>query len=420
MVKREIVAGVTTFLTMAYIIVVNPSILATEGTGMAFSGVLTATVLIASLMTIFMGLYAKLPFAIAPGMGLNAFFTFNLILGHKIEFPVALGLVFWSGVLFLLLSLTRFREAVADAVPKSLRLAAAAGIGIFLTFIGLKNMGLIVANPATLVGLGKITPQAITAIVAMLFAVVLLRKKNPFALLVPIAVVTLTAGVAGWIEVPREVFAAPDFESVFFKVDFWGALKIAYLPAILSLLFTDLFDSISTFVGVANASGLLDENGRPKNIRQALVVDAFATLSSGLVGTSSGTAYIESAAGVEAGGRTGLTSVVTGLCFLPFLFVSPLIALVPAYATAPVLVVVGALMFKSVIDIKLDQIEDAVPSFLTVVLIPLTFSITQGILWGFISHVVLYLLCGRKKEIQPLMFGLAAVSVLLLYIDNTY
>lgn len=418
-IQTEAIAGITTFFTMAYIVVVNPSILSTEGTGMAFSGVLTATVVLCFAMTLLMGLYADLPFAVAPGMGINAFFTFTIILGGHVPWPVALGMVFWAGVLFLVISATRIRETIATAIPPGLRSATAVGIGIFLTFIGLKNAGIIVADQVTFVRLGMLDRRALLAIVGITITSWLWRRDSPFAFLAGIFGVTLIAVLTGLIQVPAQLFSAPDFDSVFLKLDIPGALRLAYAPAIVSLLFTDLFDSISTFIGVAQAAKMLDAQGHPKNLKQGLIVDAFATLGAGLVGTSSGTAYVESAAGINVGGRTGLTSVFTALCFLPCLFLAPVAGMVPTYATAPVLVLIGAAMFKTVTTIDFSRIEDALPAFLTIILIPLTFSITQGILWGFISHVGLYLLAGRRREIHPVMYGLAVVSIGLLLLEHT-
>ena len=417
-VRTEAIAGITTFFTMSYIVVVNPSILSTEGTGMAFSGVLTATVLLCFVMTLFMGLYAKLPFAVAPGMGINAFFTFTIILTQKVWWQVALGIVFWAGVLFLLISVTPIRETIAKAIPSELRIGTAAGIGIFLTFIGLKNAGLIASDPVTFVKLGTLGAPALLTILAICISVWLLTRKSALAFLAGILLATLLGWAFGLVKAPARFFSAPDFQTVFLKLDILGALKLSLLPAIISILFTDLFDSISTFIGVAHASNLLDENGQPRNLKQGLVVDACATLGAGLAGTSSGTAYIESMAGIDMGGRTGLTSVFTALCFLPCFFLAPLAGMVPAYATASVLILVGASMFKSVSQIAFSKIEEGLPAFLTIILIPLTFSITQGILWGFISHTALYLMVGRRREINPVMYVLALISVGLLLLEH--
>ncbi len=416
--KREAIAGITTFVTMAYIVVVNPLIFSTPGTGMSFDGVLTATVLISFSMTLFMGLYAKLPFAVAPGMGINAFFALSLILGRQIPWPTALGLVFWAGVLFVVVSVTPLRVKIANAIPLNLRLASATGIGIFLTFIGLKNAGFIAPDPVTLLKLGKLNAQSLLTLAGLVGTAELMRRKNPFAFLAGILGITAVAGLMGWIAKPAAWFGMPDFHSVFFQLDVWGALQLSLWPAILAVLFTDLFDSLSTFVGVSHATGLVDKKGQPLRLKEGLLVDAFATLGAGLVGTSSGTAYIESAAGIEAGGRTGLTSIFTALCFLPCFFLAPIAGCVPAYASAPVLILVGASMFRTVTSLKLEKIEDLVPAFLTVLLIPLTFSITQGILWGLVAHGLLYCLAGRRRELSPTLAVLSVVCLALLLIEN--
>jgi AGZA family xanthine/uracil permease-like MFS transporter len=417
--RTEAIAGITTFFTMAYIVVVNPTILSTPGTGMAFSGVLTATVLICFVMTLLMGLYAKLPFAVAPGMGINAFFTFTIILTQKVWWQTALGIIFWAGVLFLVISVTPIRETIAKAIPAELRIATATGIGIFITFIGLKNAGFITSDPVTYVKLGTLGVQSILAILGLIVTVLLLIRRSALAYLAGIFVVTLVAFAAGQIQAPPTFFSRPDFHTVFLKLDILGALKLSLLPAIVGILFTDLFDSISTFIGVAHAADLLDENGNPRHLRQGLIVDSFATFGAGLAGTSSGTAYIESIAGIDSGGRTGMTSVFTALCFLPCFFLAPLAGMVPVYATAPVLILVGAAMFKSVHHIDFRKIEEGLPAFLTIILIPLTFSITQGILWGFISHVGLYLVVGRRKEIHPVMYVLALIAIGLLLLEHS-
>ncbi len=416
--KNEVLGGVTTFFTMAYIIIVNPSILAAEGTGMPFSGALTATVFLCFSMTLLMGLYAKLPYAVAPGMGINAFFAFSLVMGRQIPWQTALGMVAWAGVLFVLVSITPLRVHLAQAIPKNLRIAAAAGIGGFLTFIGLKNAGFIAADPVTLVRLGRLDMSSVVTALGLVATAYLVQKKNPFAFLGGILAITAIGAVAGWVPMPNRVIDFPDFGSTFFQLDMMDALQLAYIPAILAVLFTDLFDSISTFVGVSQSTGLVDKKGEPLRLREGLVVDAMATLTAGLAGTSSGTAYVESAAGIEAGGRTGLTSVVTALCFLPCFFLAPLAASVPAFATAPVLILVGASMFRTVSKLRLDQMEDLLPAFLTVILIPLTFSITQGILWGLVTHSAMYILVGRRREISPVTAILSLVSLILIVVEN--
>jgi len=391
----EIVGGVTTFFTMAYIVVVNPAILASEGTGMPFSGALTATVVVASTMTLLMGLYADLPFAVAPGMGLNAFFAFTIVLQSKVPWQTALGMVFWAGTLFLAVSATPLREQIALAIPTSLRSAAAAGIGLLLTFIGLRNAGLVVGDPATLVRMGPLDHRAAFLVLGIAIAAVLMRRNNPLAFLAAIFSVTALAWALGYDKTPGQIFSAPDFSSAFLKLDIRGALRLALLPPILAILFTDLFDSLSTFIGVANAAQLTDAEGRPINLRKGLIVDAFATLGSGLAGTSPATAYVE-----------------------PCLFLAPLAAGVPGYATASVLVLVGVSMFQSIAGIDFLSLEDALPAFVTIVLIPLTLSITQGILWGFVLHALLYAVAGRYREVSVTLWLLSALSAGLLALGH--
>lgn len=416
--SADVIGGVTTFFTMAYIVVVNPSILATPGTGMPFAGAMTATVLVASSMTLLMGLYARLPFAVAPGMGLNAFFAFTIVLQNKVPWQTALGMVFWAGVLFVVVSATPLRELIAMAIPAALRSAAAAGIGLLLTFIGLRNAGLVVGDPATLVRMGTLDYRAAFLLIGIAIAAALSRRRNPLAYLVAIFTVTALAWVFGFAKAPERLVSAPDFSSAFLALDIRGALEPALAPAIFAILFTDLFDSLSTFIGVAQAAGLTDPDGRPINLRRGLMVDALATLSSGLVGTSPGTAYVESIAGIRMGGRSGRASVVTALCFVPCFFLGPLAAAVPGYATAAVLILVGVSMFQAVAAIDFSAIEDALPAFVTVVLIPLTLSITQGILWGFLLHAVLYVIAGRARELSPTLAALSALSALLLWLGH--
>ena len=417
-VSREAWAGATTFFTMAYIVVVNPAILSGSGTGMPFSGVMTATVLLSFTMTLLMGLYADLPFAVAPGMGLNAFFAYSVVLGRGVPWPAALGAVFWAGVLFVGVSATRLRVRLAEAIPPDLRAASAAGIGLFLAFIGLKNAGFIVADPATFVRLGTLDRKVALSLAGGLMTVYLMRRRSPLAFLGGIFAVTGAAWASGLIAAPTSFFSPPDFSSVLLKLDARAALAPALWSTVAVFLFTDLFDSISTFVGVAHATGLVDEKGQPRNLKEGLLVDAFATLGAGLMGTSSGTAYIESVAGIEMGGRTGLTSVFTALCFLPCFFLGPLAAMVPPYATAPTLVIVGALMFRSIKHVGFDRLEDALPAFLTVALIPLTFSITQGLLWGFVSHAALYALAGRRRELPAARVAVALLAAALLAAEH--
>src|SRR2546429_8895794 len=307
--KTEAIAGITTFFTMAYIVIVNPQILSADGkTGMVFSGVLTATVLVCFVMTALMGVYAKLPFAVAPGMGINACFTYTISLGNGVPWPAALGIIFWAGVFFLLISATPIRESIAKAIPSEIRIAAAAGIGIFLTFIGLRNAGFIVSDPVTFVRLGALGKPALLTILGVAISVLLMARKSPVAFMTAIAVVTIIAWPLGLTTAPPRILSLPAFKSVFLKRGVLGALKRTRLPAIVSIMFADLFDSISTFIGVAHAGDLLDKGGHPRNLRAGLIVDSLATLGAGLAGNSSGTPFIQTIAGILMGGRTGTTA----------------------------------------------------------------------------------------------------------------
>jgi len=351
-------------------------------------------------------------------MGLNAFFAFTIVLQQQVPWPVALGIVFWAGVLFLIVSATPLREQIALAIPVGLRLATAGGIGLLLTLIGLRNAGLIESDPATLLRLGTLDHRAAFLLAGVLIAVALMRRHSPLAFLAAIFAVTTAAWALGYATPPERLVSPPDFSSVFLKLDILGALRLSLVPAMVTILFTDLFDSLSTFIGVASASGLVDRDGKPINLRRGLIVDACATFGAGLVGTSPGTAYVESIAGIRMGARTGRASVVTALCFLPCLFVAPLAAAVPGYATAAVLVLVGLTMFQTVTTIDFTSLEDGLPAFVTIVLIPLTLSISQGILWGFLLHALLYVVVGRARELAPALWILAAVSGALLVLGH--
>lgn len=420
--KTEILAGVTTFLATMYIIVVNPAIL--TNSGMPFSGVLTATVLVSAFSSIAMGIYAKNPIVIAPGMGINAFFAYSVVLGMGVKWEVALGTVFWSGVIFLLLSVFNIRVKILQAIPRQLRFAIAAGIGLFITFIGFENAKFIVANPATLVGIAELNSITVTFLVGLIVTAILVIKRIRGALIAGIVFTTLIAipigrlyGDASAINFGistlvtwHGLFALPDF-SLILKLDLVNSIQLALFPVIFAFLFTDMFDSLSTFIGVAEAADLIDETGEPRRVKESLIVDAFSTTISGLLGTSSGTAYIESAAGVEEGGRTGLTAVVAGLLFLPFMFFSPLLSVVPSIATAPALILVGVFMMKPVVKINWHCLDDAIPAFFGMILIPLTYSITQGIIWGFISWTIIKIALGKKEEVSWMLIVIDILAI---------
>lgn len=416
-VRTEIVAGITTFLAAMYIIVVNAAII--SNTGMPFSGVLTATVLVSAVSSVAMGVFAGNPILIAPGMGLNAFFAFSVVLGMKVEWPVALGAVFWSGVVFVLLSVLNLRTLIVKAIPAQMRFAIAAGIGLFITLIGLVNAGFIVSNPATIISRGEMNAQTLTFVAGLVFTAVLVVKRMKGALVTGIACTTVAASAIGriWggeqIVAWKGLFAPPDF-SLIFQLDLVASLKPAMWPVIFAFLFTDMFDSLSTFVGIAEAGNIKDADGEPRNIKQSLIVDGLATGIAGLFGSSPGTSYIESAAGIREGGRTGLTAVVAGLLFLPFMFLSPILSVVPAIATAPALVLVGVFMMKPVMSINWSQLDDAIPAFLAMVLIPATYSITQGIIWGFLSWTVVKIVIGDRAAVTPTLLVIDGFAILSL------
>ena len=426
-ISTENIAGISSFLATSYIIVVNPAIL--SQTGMPFSGVLTATVLVSFFSTLMMGLYARNPILVAPGMGLNAFFTFTAVAALKIPWQEALGAVFWSGIFFLLLTLLNIRVLILRAIPRPLRYAIAGGIGLFITLIGFTNAGFIVHRPATLVGIGHLGPATLTFLVGLFFTAILIARKIKGAILYGIIVTTALAwplgrwwGIDTWsaaASIPLVKgsgwWAAPDF-SLVFSLDLVHSLRWAFIPVIFSFVFTDLFDSLSTLVGLAEAADLLDEKGEPRHVKRALLTDAVATTIAGLLGSSPGTAYIESAVGIEAGGRTGLTAVVAALLFLPFLFLSPLLATIPAIATAPALVLVGVFMLRPVSRIQWQQPDEAIPAFLALVLIPFTYSITQGIIFGFLSWTLIKIGSGRHKELTLPLLVIDALALLSLFI----
>ena len=426
-VKTEVLAGITTFLATMYIIVVNPAII--SETGMPFSALLTATILVTAFSSIAMGIYANNPIVLAPGMGLNAFFTYGVVIGMKVPWETALGAIFWSGIVFILLSILNVRVAIVKAIPKQLRYAIASGIGLFISFIGFKSANFIVSNPATLIARGDLNPITITFLIGLAITAILVVRKTPGALILGISITTLLAIPIGRIWGDSSAInygtstlvtwggfvSAPDW-SLLFKLDLVGSLKLSILPVIFAFLFTDMFDSLSTFIGVAEAADLTDEDGEPRNVKQSLIVDGISTTISGLFGTSSGTAYIESATGIEQGGRTGLTAVVGGLLFLPFIFLSPLLSIVPGIATATALVLVGVFMMKPVLKINWASFDDAIPAFFAMLLIPLTYSITQGIVWGFLSWTVIKIAAGKTNEITLTLFIIDIFAILSLVV----
>ncbi|WP_341676592.1 NCS2 family permease [Niveibacterium sp. SC-1] len=412
-VRTEVLAGVTTFLTMAYIIFVNPSILAAAG--MPHDAVFVATCVAAALGSLVMGLYANYPIAMAPGMGLNAYFAFAVVKGMGMPWQVALGAVFISGVLFILVSLFRIREWIVNAIPHSLKLAISAGIGLFLAIIGLKNAGLIVANPATLVGLGDLhSHSALLSIFGLILIVALEARRVTGGVIIGILAVTLIAVAIG--DQPfGGVFAAPpSLEPTLFKLDIAGALNMGIVSVVLTFFVVELFDATGTLVGVAHRAGLLDKEGKLPRLKRALLADSAAIVAGSALGTSSTTAYIESAAGTAVGGRTGLTATVVAILFLAALFLAPLAGTVPAYATAPALIYVAILMTRGLSEIDWTDLTESAPAVLCAVAMPFTYSIADGIAFGFVSYALIKLLAGRVREV-PLAVWLIAVVFILKF-----
>ena len=410
-VRTEIIAGATTFLTMAYIVFVNPSILSI--TGMDAGAVLVATCLAAAFGTAIMGLYANYPFALAPGMGLNAYFTFGVVQGMGFTWQIALGAVFISGILFIIISVLPIREWIINAIPTSLKMAISAGIGLFLGIIALENAGIIVDHPATLVTLGDLTSMTvILAVVGFLAMVVLTALRVPGAMIIAILGVTLIGVLLGVTEPKGVISSPPSLAPTFMQMDIAGALSLSLVTIIFAFLFVDLFDTAGTLVGVAHRGGMLDERGRLPRLRKALIADSSATVAGAAFGTSSTTSYIESAAGINAGGRTGLTAVTVAVLFLLCLFLAPLAETVPPYATAPALLFVACLMARGLAEINWDDITDVAPAVITALSMPLTYSIANGIGFGFITFAVVKLLSGRHSEVGPAVYVLAILFVI--------
>nr|WP_298522751.1 NCS2 family permease [uncultured Halomonas sp.] len=416
-IRTEIVAGFTTFLTMAYIIFVNPSILAQAG--MDSGAVFVATCLAAAIGCLIMGLWANYPIAMAPGMGLNAFFTFSVVLGMGYTWEAALGAVFLSGILFLLLSIFRVREWIINSIPMSLRLGIAAGIGLFLALIALQNAGIVVAHPATLVTIGDLSQPAALYTLAGFFVITALSYLRVIgAVMIGILGVTFVAILLGHSEFGGIVSAPPSIAPVFLELDIAGALNVGMISVVFAFLFVDLFDTAGTLIGVAQRGGLLDKDGKLPRLNKALMADSTATMSGALLGTSSTTSYIESASGIAAGGRTGLTAVVVAILFLVSLFFAPLAGSIPVYATAGALLYVAVLMCGSLAHANWDDVTDAGPVLIAALAMPLTYSIANGIALGFVSYAGIKLLSGRYKELNPAVVVLAILFALkFLFID---
>jgi AGZA family xanthine/uracil permease-like MFS transporter len=416
-VRTELVAGLTTFLTMAYIIFVNPNILSTA-TGMDKAALIAVTCIVTATATIMTGVLANAPIAMAPGMGLNSFFAV-LVASGKMDWQTALGVVFLSGVLFLILTLSGLRKKVVEAIPVSLVSAIAAGIGLFITFIGLRSLGIVVKDEITLVTAGPLTVVVLIGLLGLLVMLYLEMKKVTGALLVGILASTVVAALAGQIELPGRLISHHlDVSAVAFKLDIVSALAGGFFGTIFTLTFMDMFDSVGTLVACCHQAGMVDKDNKIRGLDRLLGIDAAATVIGAVLGTSTTTAYVESAAGIEQGGRSGLTSVVTGILFLVALLFVPVVGIVPVYATAPALIMVGLFMMKEVKSINFSKLEEGFPAFIIMVMIALAYSISTGLAFGFISFVVIKAITGKAKDVKPTMWVIAALSVMFLTMDR--
>ncbi|WP_372754282.1 NCS2 family permease [Labilibaculum sp.] len=415
--RTEIVAGITTFMTMAYILAVNPDIL--SATGMDKGAVFTATALSAVIATLVMALVAKLPFALAPGMGLNAFFAFTVVLGMGYSWQFALTAVFLEGIIFLILTAFNIRELIVNSIPLNLKHAVSVGIGLFIAFIGLKSSGVIVDNPATLVSLGDMKdPSVIVGLVGILVTGVLFARNIKGSLLIGILFSTVLALILGVAHLPENyqfVSLPPSLSPIFFQFDFSQILTIDMAIVLFTFLFVDMFDTVGTLVGVASKADMLTEDGKVPRVKQALFADAIGTFFGSILGTSTVTTYVESAAGVSEGGKTGMTALTTAGMFALALLFAPVFVMIPSAATAPALVIVGLFMMSPIMKINLDDFTEAIPAFLCIIMMPLTYSIADGIVFGMLSFVALKLCTGRYKEISPVMIVIAVLFIIKFY-----
>ncbi len=411
-VKNEIMAGLTTFMTMSYILAVNPGML--SDAGMDKGGVFTATIVASIIAMLVMGLYANLPFALAPGMGLNAFFVYTVVLGMGHSWQYALTAVFIEGIIFILMSLFNVREAIFNAIPMSLKKAVSVGIGLFISLIGLSSAGVIVQGEGTLVSLGNLlTPGAAVTFVGIIVMAILMAKKVRGALLYGILISTVFALILGVTHAPEAWFQLPpSLAPVAFKLEWKNIFSWEMFSIMFTFLFVDLFDTVGTLVGVASKANLLNEKGELPAAGPALFADAVGTTVGALLGTSTVTTYVESASGVTEGGRTGLTSLSVAFFFFLSLFFFPIFAIIPSQATAPALVMVGLFMMSPIKDIPLDDFSESVPAFLTIVMMPFAYSIAEGIAFGMMSYVIIKVLSGKAKDVSPLMYILALVFLM--------
>lgn len=410
-VRTEVMAGVTTFLTMAYIIFVNPDIL--SAAGMPKDSVFVATCVAAAIGSAIMGLYANYPIALAPGMGLNAYFAFAVVQGMGYTWQMALGAVFISGMLFVFVSLFRIREAIVNSIPRSLKFAISAGIGLFLAIVGLKNAGIVVASPATLLTLGDLhQPGVLMAIVGFVLIVALEQRKVPGAIIIGILSVTVASVLMGLTPFYGVVAAPPSIAPTFMQMDLAGAFNKGLLVVVLTFFMVELFDASGTLIGVCHRAGLLDAEGKLPRLKRALLADSGAIVAGAMLGTSSTTAYVESAAGTAVGGRTGLTATVVALLFLAALVLAPLAGTVPSFATAPALCYVAVLMIRGLSEIDWDDLTESAPAVVTAIGMPFTYSIAHGIAFGFITYTATKILAGRARDLSPMVAVIAVLFVL--------
>ena len=413
-IKTEVMAGITTFLTMAYILAVNPSIFSNlADKGMDTNAVFTATALAAVIGTLAMAIYAKKPFGLAPGMGLNAFFVFTVCLTMGYTWQFALTAILIEGFIFVVLTLTKVRTLIVDAIPASVKRAIGAGIGLFIAFIGLKNAGIIVESSATFVTIGDMTHgTALLGVIGIVITSVLVVKNVPGSLLIGILATTLIGIPMGVTNLTGVVDTPPSVAPIFCKFEFHNIFTIDMLIVVFTFLFIDMFDTMGTLVGVCTKAGMMRKDGRIPGLNKAFMADAIATMAGACLGASTTTTYVESASGVAQGGRTGLTAFSTAVCFTVALFFAPLFLSIPSAATTPVLVIVGLFMLTPIKDIDLDDYAEAIPAFITIVMMPLTYSISDGILCGVISYVVINILCQNWKKLNPTLYILAVLFVM--------
>ncbi|WP_297598201.1 NCS2 family permease [uncultured Cetobacterium sp.] len=414
-IKHEIIGGTTTFLTMAYIIFINPAILSEAG--MDKGALITVTILSATIGTLIAAFLANVPFALAPGMGLNAFFTYSLVIGRGIPWETALGIVFLSGVFFFFLSIGGIREKIANAIPLCLKISVTGGIGLFIAFIGLKTLGIVASNPATIIGLSRFNTKIMIGVVGLFIAVILEIKKVKGGILIGIVASTVIGFFTGDTLLPTSIVSIPpSIAPIAFKLDILSALKLSLLGPAFSFMFVDLFDSLGTLIACSKEIGIADKKGNVKDLGKMLYADVSATMVGAVLGTSTVTTLSETAAGIAAGARTGLASVVTACLFIISLFFTPLVSIVPSFATAPALIIVGVYMFKNICDLDWKDYKTLFPSFITILMMPLTYSISTGLAFGFISYIIIHAGTGDFKKLNPTLIFIGVLSAISLIV----